>query len=157
MLDQLKRRAHSKHPRKRVGRGIGSGHGKTCGRGQKGAGARSGTRKRGWYEGGQLPLIRRIPKRGFVNLFRTPFQVVNLRDLARLDGPEVTPETLTAAGLVKRADWPIKLLAVGEAPPLLHVRVQALSGSARQKIEAAGGSVECVPARRRGSPEADGA
>lgn len=156
MLDQLKRRAHSRHPRKRVGRGIGSGHGKTCGRGQKGAGSRSGSRRRGWYEGGQLPLVRRVPKRGFVNLFRVEFQVVNLRDLARLEGKDVTPETLTAAGLVKRPDRPVKLLAVGGAPPSLRVRVQALSQAARRKIEEAGGEVECVAAVRRGASEASG-
>jgi large subunit ribosomal protein L15 len=148
MLDQLTPNPGSRRPRKRVGRGIGSGHGKTCGRGQKGAGARSGSKSRPWFEGGQLPLVRRVPKRGFTNIWRVPSQVLNLRDLANFDGTKVTAESLVAAGLVRRADRPIKLLGTGEAKGKLQVTLQSVSAAARQKIEAAGGSVELVPVRR---------
>jgi large subunit ribosomal protein L15 len=154
MLDQLTPNPGSRRPRKRVGRGIGSGHGKTCGRGQKGAGARSGSKSRPWFEGGQLPLVRRVPKRGFTNIWRVPSQVLNLRDLANFDGTKVTAESLVAAGLVRRADRPIKLLGTGEAKGKLQVTLQSVSAAARQKIEAAGGSVELVPVRRsHGAPE----
>jgi large subunit ribosomal protein L15 len=154
MLDRLSPNPGSRRPRKRVGRGIGSGHGKTCGRGQKGAGARSGNRSRPWFEGGQLPLVRRIPKRGFTNIWRVPTQVVNLRDLARLEGIEVTAESLLAAGLVRRRDRPIKILGNGEVSAKLEVAVQGVSAAARKKIEDAGGSVALVPVpRSRASAE----
>jgi len=148
MLDQLTPNPGSRRPRKRVGRGIGSGHGKTCGRGQKGAGARSGSKSRPWFEGGQLPLVRRVPKRGFTNIWRVPSQVLNLRDLANFEGTEVTAESLVAAGLVRRSDRPIKLLGTGEVKAKLQVTLQSVSAAARQKIGAAGGSVELVPVPR---------
>lgn len=153
-LDRLRRKPGSRKRRQRVGRGIAAGRGKTCGRGQKGAGARSGHRRRPWYEGGQMPLVRRLPKRGFTNAFRVPYQVVNLRDLARFEsGAEVDPQRLAQAGLVARADRPVKLLGQGEVASPLRLRVHAASASARQKLEAAGGGVELL---RTGPSPAEG-
>ncbi len=138
-----------------MGRGIASGKGKTAGRGQKGAGARSGHRKRPWYEGGQMPLVRRIPKRGFHNIFRVPRQLVKVGDLTCFEaGKSVDVRALAQAGLVPRADRPVKVLGDGELSNALSLRVDAVSATARSKIEAAGGSVEIVPTRRdRGSAQ----
>jgi len=145
MLDQLGPNRGARRPRKRVGRGIGSGWGKTCGRGTKGAGARSGSKRRPWFEGGQIPLARRLPKRGFHNLFRVPRQVVNVKELAGFDaGAEVNAEALSKAGLVPRGDRPVKVLAEGDIAVALKLRVDAISDSARKKVEAAGGSVELI-------------
>jgi large subunit ribosomal protein L15 len=145
MLDQLGPNRGARRPRKRVGRGIGSGWGKTCGRGTKGAGARSGSKRRPWFEGGQIPLARRLPKRGFHNLFRVPRQVVNVKELARFDaGAELDAEALSKAGLVPRGDRPVKVLAEGDISVALKLRVDAISDSARKKVEAAGGSVELI-------------
>lgn len=138
-LHDLKPAPGSRRNRKRVGRGPGSGTGKTAGRGQKGAGARSGTTTKPGFEGGQMPLQRRIPKRGFKNFRRVEYQVVNVRDLARLEG-EITPETLKAAGLVASLRRPVKVLGDGDPGAALSVSVHAFSKSARAKIEAAGGS-----------------
>jgi large subunit ribosomal protein L15 len=133
----------STHKATRVGRGPGSGIGKTSGRGQKGTGARAGGTVRPGFEGGQMPLIRRIPKRGFTNPFKQDAQVVNVRHLGLLaEGAEVTPETLFGAGLVRRPDTPIKLLGMGEVQRKFVVKGVGVSGSARQKIEAAGGTIE---------------
>ena len=155
MLDRLSPKPRSRRPRTRVGRGIASGKGKTAGRGQKGAGARSGHRKRPWYEGGQMPLVRRIPKRGFRNIFRVPRQVVKVGDLARFEaGQSVDVRGLAQAGLVPHADRPVKVLGDGELSNALTLRVDAVSVTARNKIEAAGGSVEIVSTRRdRGSAQ----
>ncbi len=132
--------------RKRIGRGPGSGKGKTAGKGHKGQKARTGHHGMpSWFEGGQMPLQRRVPKRGFTNRFRTEYAVVNLRDLGRIDGDEVTPETLGASGLVSRGSkLPIKLLGDGDIDRKLTVRTHAVSASARAKIEAAGGAVELL-------------
>jgi large subunit ribosomal protein L15 len=133
----------SRRARTRVGRGPGSGLGKTSGRGQKGDKARAGGGSRPGFEGGQMPLIRRIPKRGFTNPFKQHAQVVNVRHLGLLaDGAEVTPETLFGAGLVRRPDTPIKLLGMGEVKRKFVVKGVGVSGSAREKIEAAGGTIE---------------
>lgn len=133
----------STHSHVRLGRGPGSGIGKTSGRGQKGQKARAGGGTRPGFEGGQMPLIRRIPKRGFTNPFKQDAQVVNVRHLGLLaDGAEVTPETLFGAGLVRRPDTPIKLLGMGDVARRFVVRGVGVSGSARQKIEAAGGVIE---------------
>lgn len=142
-LSTLRPPRGSTHARLRVGRGPGSGIGKTSGRGQKGQKARAGGTVRPGFEGGQMPLIRRIPKRGFTNPFREPAQVVNVRHLGLLtEGAEVTPETLFGAGLVRRPDTPIKLLGMGEVKRKFTVKGVGVSGSARQKIEAAGGTIE---------------
>lgn len=146
-LHDLKPAPGSRRNRKRVGRGPGSGTGKTAGRGQKGAGARSGTTAKPGFEGGQMPLQRRIPKRGFKNFRRVEYQVVNVRDLAGLEG-EVTPETLKAAGLVASLRRPVKVLGDGDPGSALSVSAHAFSKSARAKIEAAGGSATVLGGRR---------
>ena len=141
-LSNLRPAKGSNTPRKRLGRGIGSGLGKTSGKGHKGHKARTGGQTNPGYEGGQVPLYRRLPKRGFTNPFKEGAQIVNLRQLEKLEGTELTPETLAAAGLVKKADDPIKLLAAGEINRAITVRGVAVSGQAKAKIEAAGGKVE---------------
>ena len=133
----------SRQNRKRVGRGPGSGTGKTAGRGQKGQKSRSGGNIHPRFEGGQMPLIRRIPKRGFKSINRVEYQVVNVRDLDRVDG-EVSPESLKSAGLVRSLRKPVKILGVGDLTKKLSVTAHAFSGSAQAKIEAAGGSVTLV-------------
>lgn len=130
----------SKGKRKRVGRGQGSGYGKTAGRGHKGQKSRSGYARRPGFEGGQMPLIRRVPKRGFTNIFRTEYAVINVGELAELEG-EVTPDTLASAGLVRRGRL-LKILGDGEIDRALTVKAHAFSGAARRKIEAAGGTCE---------------
>ena len=133
--------------RKRIGRGPGSGTGKTSGKGHKGIKARSGHHGPGGgkpqFEGGQMPLTRRIPKRGFTNIFRVQNQVVSFEDLGRLPkGAEVTEEALAEAGLIRKGKGPAKLLANGDAAKGVTVRGVKMSAGARQKIEAAGGRVE---------------
>src|SRR5882672_343458 len=137
----------SHRDRKRLGRGPGSGTGKTSGKGHKGIKARAGHHGPGGgkphFEGGQMPLTRRIPKRGFTNIFRTENQVVAFDDLAKLPkGAEVTEETLAEAGLIPKGKGPAKLLANGDAAKGVTVRGIKMSAGARQKIEAAGGRVE---------------
>jgi large subunit ribosomal protein L15 len=143
-LHTLKPPAGSTKKSKRVGRGPGSGKGKTSGRGHKGAGARSGFRRKPGREGGQMPLHRRLPKFGFTNIFRKQFQVVNVRDLSRFEPGEVTVETLRAAGLIKKPDLPVKILGTGEIEKAYTVKAAAFSKSAVSKIEAAGGKAEVV-------------
>ncbi len=133
--------------RKRLGRGPGSGTGKTSGKGHKGIKARSGHHGPGGgkpqFEGGQMPLTRRIPKRGFTNIFRIESQVVSFDDLARLPkGSEVTEQSLAEAGLIRKGKGPAKLLANGDAAKGVTIRGVKMSAGARQKIEAAGGRVE---------------
>jgi len=146
MLDRLTPRPGARRPPKRVGRGPGSGTGKTAGRGVKGQGKRSPGRETPlWFEGGQMPLARRLPKRGFYSRHRKAYEVVNLAALAGLGaGAEVTPELLRARGLVGKGAAPVKLLGDGEAPANLRVSVHAASASARKKVEAAGGTVEII-------------
>ncbi|MES1244485.1 MAG: 50S ribosomal protein L15 [Acidobacteriota bacterium] len=139
-LHELSPAKGSKHARKRVGRGPGSGTGKTAGKGEKGQKSRSGYSHRDGFEGGQMPLVRRVPKRGFTNIFKTEYAVVNLAQLADFDG-EVTPETLASHGLV-RSGKPVKVLGDGEIGKALKVTANKFSKSARAKIEAAGGSCE---------------
>ena len=134
----------SRKARKRIGRGPGSGHGKTACRGQKGQKSRSGGRVRPGFEGGQMPLQRRLPKRGFTNPFRVEFKAVNLRDLERFEaGSSVGPEELIGAGLIGKHDR-VKLLGQGDITRALQVKVHRVSGSARSKVEAAGGAVELI-------------
>ena len=136
----------AKRGRKRGGRGDGSGHGTYSGRGCKGQKSRAGYKMRPGFEGGQLPLIKRLPqKRGFVNIFRTEYSVVNIGKLGIFEsGIEVTPEKLVAAGVVKSLRHPIKVLAAGEISHPLVVRANKFSAAAKAKIEAAGGKVEEV-------------
>ena len=146
-LNNLKPAAGSKFARKRVGRGPGSGNGKTAGRGNKGAQSRSGYSYKRGFEGGQMPLHRRVPKRGFNNTdFRTEYAVVNLDQLeARFDaGATVTPEALKAAGLVQGRDARVKVLARGEVSKALTVQAHKFSGKAAEKIAAAGGRAEAL-------------
>jgi large subunit ribosomal protein L15 len=145
-LSNLRPPKGAKHAKKRVGRGQGSGQGKTAGRGHKGAQSRSGyTSKRG-FEGGQMPLHRRVPKRGFHNPFRVEYRVVNLDTIAeRFDaGTDVTPELLRSAGLVKGGRGPVKVLARGDIAKALTIRAHKFSGRAAEKIAAAGGTAEVV-------------
>jgi large subunit ribosomal protein L15 len=127
---------------KRKGRGPGSGWGKTAGRGHKGQRARKSGNVRPGFEGGQMPLIRRLPKRGFINPFKVYTQVVNVRALADLGKEEITPEVLFGAGLVGRPDRPVKILGTGDAGRVFVVRGCMISASARAKIEQAGGRIE---------------
>ncbi len=141
-LGNLRPAKGSNVTRRRVGRGIGSGLGKTSGKGHKGHKARTGGATNPGFEGGQMPMYRRLPKRGFTNPFKETAQVVNLRQLDKVTGTDLTPESLAAAGLVKRATGPIKLLASGEAGRAFTVKGIAVSAQAKTKIEAAGGTVE---------------
>lgn len=144
-LSNLSPHPGSRKPRKRIGRGPGSGHGKTSGRGHKGYKARSGSGIKPGFEGGQMPLQRRIPKRGFRNPFRKVYAVVNVQDLNRFEAnTEIDRAALVAAGLVKAKDLAIKVLGTGELTVALNVNVDKVSDSARGKIEAAGGSVAAV-------------
>jgi large subunit ribosomal protein L15 len=144
-LDELKPAAGSNKKRKRVGRGDGSGHGKTSGRGHKGQGARSGGNVQPGFEGGQMPLQRRLPKRGFHNISRVEMTVVNLGQLeVLLDGTEATPETLVAQGLVNGKNRRIKILGDGSLSKALTVRAHGFSAKAKEKIEAAGGKAELI-------------
>ena len=144
-LHELQPLAGSKTRPRRVGRGIGSGLGKTSGRGHKGAKARSGGGKRPGFEGGQMPLMRRIPKSGFKNVFRKEYAIVNVGSLEQFDdGATVTIETLRSAGLVNNLRDGVKVLGTGELTKKLTVQVNRFTGSAREKIEQAGGKAEEV-------------
>ena len=144
-LNDLRPPKGATHAKKRVGRGQGSGNGKTAGRGHKGAKSRSGFKFKRGFEGGQMPLHRRIPKRGFHNPFREEYEVVNVDTLAERfeTGAVITPESLQAAGLVT-GNSPIKVLARGDVAKALTVRVHKFSGKAAEKIAAAGGQAEAL-------------
>ena len=146
-LHELQGPKGARKSRKRVGRGIAAGQGKTAGRGTKGQGSRSGGSKGPYFEGGQLPLVRRLPvKRGFTNIFKVHYVPVNL---CRLDefkaDAEISPATLAAAGIIKSAELPVAILGHGELERPLVVKAHRFSSSARAKIEEAGGSVEELP------------
>ena len=145
-LNNLRPPRGMKHPKKRIGRGQGSGNGKTAGRGHKGAKSRSGFRFKRGFEGGQMPLHRRVPKRGFHNPFRVEYSVVNLDTLAeRFDaGTVVTPELLRESGVIHGGSKQIKVLARGDISKKLTVRAHKFSGKAAEKIAAAGGAAEVV-------------
>lgn len=138
-LGSLKPADGATKKRKRVGRGPGSGHGKTSCRGHKGQKARSGAKHRAWFEGGQMPLQRRLPKRGFTNIFRKEFAVVNIGDLEQLKLKKITPENLIEARLVSKKRQAIKILGNGEITKALEVSAHAFTESAVQKLEKAGG------------------
>ena len=146
-LHELRSPKRARKPRKRVGRGIAAGQGKTAGRGTKGQAARSGGTKGPYFEGGQLPLMRRLPvKRGFTNIFKVHYIPVNLYRLAGFaDNAEVSPDTLAAAGLIKSPSLPVVILGHGDLSRPLVVKAHRFSASARAKIEEAGGSVEELP------------
>ena len=146
-LSNLKPPKGAKHAKKRIGRGQGSGHGKTASRGHKGAKSRSGFKFKRGFEGGQMPLHRRVPKRGFHNPFRVDYDVINLDTIAeRFDaGTVVTPELLRERGLVPSGGRkPIKVLARGEVGKALTVRAHKFSGKAADKVKAAGGTTELI-------------
>lgn len=130
----------ARQKKKRVGRGQGSGHGGTSCKGHKGQKSRSGYKNRAWFEGGQMPIQRRLPKRGFTNIFRTEYSILNLKDLARLEKiDQVTPEVLVEKGLLHNLRKPVKILGVGELAHPIEISANAFSKSAKEKIEAAGG------------------
>ena len=143
-LENLKRPGGTKRKRKRIGRGQGSGRGGTSTAGHKGAQSRSGFKKKIGFEGGQMPLQRRVPKKGFTNIFRTEFQIVNVGDLKRTGGKEIDIEVLIANGLVRNLNEPVKILGNGDVEKALEVSANAFSKSAIEKIEAAGGKVTTV-------------
>lgn len=144
-LNELSPASNSRKARKRIGRGVASGSGKTAGRGTKGHNSRSGGGVRPGFEGGQMPLHRRLPKRGFTNIFRKNIAVVNIRDLSKFEsGSVVDGNALVQAGLIKGRPDSIKLLGQGEIKFALEVKINQISKSAREKIEAAGGRVEVI-------------
>ena len=142
-LSTLRAPKKASENRKRVGRGMGSGMGKTSARGHKGQRSRSGSRMMRGFEGGQMPLHRRMPKRGFTNIFKTEYAVVNLDALAALGQNEITPEVLRQAGLAGKRDL-IKILANGEVTTALTVRAHKFSKAAEEKITKAGGAIEVL-------------
>ena len=144
-LNELSPAKGSRKPRKRLGRGVGSGSGKTAGRGTKGHNSRSGGGVRPGFEGGQMPIHRRLPKRGFTNIFRKNIAVVNIRDLSRFEKNSIVDEdVLFNSGLVKGKIDGIKLLAQGEMKIPLTIRLNSVSKNAREKIIAAGGNIEVL-------------
>jgi large subunit ribosomal protein L15 len=143
-LSTLKAPRKASENRKRVGRGMGSGMGKTSTRGHKGQRSRSGSRMMRGFEGGQMPLHRRLPKRGFVNIFRTEYEVVNLEKLAGLGETEITPEVMRKAGMVSSKKSLVKVLGQGEVASAITVYAHKFSKSAQEKIEKAGGKIQVV-------------
>lgn len=140
-LEDIKRPEGVKRTSKRRGRGPGSGVGKTAGRGHKGQKSRSGGSTKPWFEGGQMPIQRRLPKRGFRPFRRREYQVVNVRDLQRIEGDEATPESMRRAGLIGSLRQPVKILGEGEIDRAIRVTANAFSRTAREKIAKAGGEV----------------
>ncbi|MBM3775750.1 MAG: 50S ribosomal protein L15 [Acidobacteria bacterium] len=153
-LSDLKPPAGQKRARRRIGRGMGSGHGKTSTRGSKGQRSISGFSLLRGFEGGQMPLHRRLPKRGFTNIFKKRFAVVNLGRLEQLEGDAFSPERLRDLGVVKRDD-PVKILGSGPLTRKLSVRAHVFSKSALEKIQALGGSAEVLPLRPVPSPRSE--
>lgn len=146
-LHDLRPNPGKKKKRKRVGRGISAGQGKTAGRGTKGQGARSGGGKGPYFEGGQLPLVRRLPfKRGFTNINKIYYTPVNVGSLAGFDaGMDVDPEVLVAVGLLKNTNEPVVILGDGDVSVALNIKAHRFSASAKEKIEAAGGTATVIP------------
>ncbi len=146
-LHDLKPPAGARQRGKRVGRGTGSGHGKTSGKGEKGQKARSGAHIHPWFEGGQLPLHRRVPKRGFTNRFRQTYAIVNLKDLERFEqGAKVTPGLLREMGMVKDLRAGLKVLGTGDLSKSLTISAHKFSRQAAEKIIGAGGKIEVIGA-----------
>lgn len=142
VLENLRPPKGAVHKKKRVGRGYGT-HGKTSGRGHKGQGQR-GTSPPPWFEGGQTPFVRRVPKRGFRSKFPKEYQIVNLKDIGDLNVAEITPQVLWERGIIDSRHKPVKILGEGEVKVPLVLKVHAISASARKKIEEAGGRVEII-------------
>ena len=141
-LDSLIPTKGSVKKKKRIGRGHGSGFGKTSGRGHKGSGQRSGNKKRPWFEGGQMPLARRLPRRGFNNIFKEKFQIVNICDIVKLKKvSEVDPIILRKNGLIRSALKPVKILGKGDIDIKISITASSFSETAKNKIENAGGTV----------------
>lgn len=143
-LSQLKPPAGQKHKKQRVGQGMGTGRGKYSGRGAKGQKSISGYSRMRGFEGGQMPLHRRLPKRGFTNPFREEYAIVNLARLDELEGDTFTPESLMESGVIKKIGRGLKILGNGEIKRTVHVTAHAVSASAAEKIKAAGGSVQLL-------------
>ena len=144
-LDSLKQSEGSKKNRKRIGRGHGTGLGKTSGRGHKGAGQRSGNKKRAWFEGGQMPLARRLPRRGFTNIFKEKFQIVNISDLVKIEKKSnIDPIILKENGFIRSSLKPVKVLGNGDIDKKMNVTASSFSESAKNKIEKAGGTVKVL-------------
>ncbi len=144
-LNELSPAVGSTHAKKRVGRGHATGNGKTAGKGHKGQNSRSGGGVRIGFEGGQMPLARRVPKRGFNNIFAKPLEAINVSALEKFeDGAVVTAEALLEKGILSKCTYGVKILGNGEITKKLTVKVSAFSESAKQKIEAAGGKTEVV-------------
>lgn len=143
-LSNLRAPRKANENKKRVGRGMGSGMGKTSTRGHKGQGSRSGSSLMRGFEGGQMPLHRRLPKRGFTNIFKTEYEVVNLERLAGLGETEITPEVMRKAGVVRTKNSLVKVLGSGELSSALTVHAHKFSKSAQEKIEKAGGKVQVL-------------
>jgi large subunit ribosomal protein L15 len=143
-LNSLKPVQGSKRGRKRLGRGPGSGHGSQSGKGHKGQKSRSGYKSKAWNEGGQMPLARRLPKRGFTNIFRKEYQVVNLSSLAKLDQDVIDKEAMVKSRIIRNKRVPVKVLGVGDISKPLTVKAHAFSKTASEKIEKAGGKAEVI-------------
>ncbi|MFW6148364.1 MAG: 50S ribosomal protein L15 [Atribacterota bacterium] len=144
-LNDLKPNPGSTRTKKRVGRGNASGHGTTAGRGMNGQNSRSGASISSYFEGGQMPLSRRVPKRGFRNVFKKQYAIINLKDLNLFDNDEViTPEKLVTAGMIKKVRDGVKILSNGEITKRLTVKAHSFSQGAKNKIESAGGKVEVI-------------
>jgi large subunit ribosomal protein L15 len=144
-LNDLRPARGANHKRKRVGRGMGSGHGKTATRGYKGQLSRSGTSMRPGFEGGQMPLYRRLPKRGFTNIFRKEFAIANVSDLAKFEpGSKIDPQVLHDRGIAKALLDGLKILGNGQIDHAIHVRAHRFSKSAIEKIQKAGGTIEVI-------------
>ena len=141
-LDSLHPAKGSVKNKKRIGRGHGSGYGKTSGRGHKGSGQRSGNKKRPWFEGGQMPLARRLPRRGFNNIFKEEFQIVNICDIIKIENvSKIDPVLLKDNGLIRSALKPVKILGKGDIDLKISIVASAFSETAKNKIESAGGTV----------------
>tara|TARA_Y100000591_G_scaffold219078_1_gene190532 strand:- start:576 stop:1016 length:441 start_codon:yes stop_codon:yes gene_type:complete len=141
-LDSLSPVKGSVSKKKRIGRGHGSGLGKTSGRGHKGAGQRSGNKKRAWFEGGQMPLARRLPRRGFTNIFKERFQIVNIGDINDIkDGSIIDPVSLEKSGLIRSSLKPVKILGDGSIEKKIKITASAFSAVAAEKIKKAGGKI----------------
>ena len=140
-LSSLKPNKGATRNNKRRGRGEGSGLAVTAGRGHKGYGSRAGRKKRAWFEGGQMPIQRRLPKFGFTNINKVVYQVINVSDLENIAKAEITPEVLFELKVIRKKKVPVKLLGSGEISKKVNVKVNAVSKSAQEKVEKAGGSV----------------